>query len=238
MSELVADCPRCRAARTTFDVLAATAVGRRYNWQTIYEAFCVCRHCAKSTIFVLADSGISERDVIQKSGGVAAVKGSIAGFARVETYISMKDAASTTPPEHLPDEILGAFVEGATCKAVKCYNAAGTMFRLCIDLATRPLLPEADEDGLNRKVRRDLGLRLPWLFDHGHLPGGLKELSLCVKEDGNDGAHAGSLTEEDAADLLDFTSTLLERMFTEPKRLELAQQRREERRAKPQGGAQ
>lgn len=236
MSELVADCPRCRATRTTFDVLAETAVGKRYDWQTIYEAFCVCRHCGKSTIFVLADSGIGERDFIKKSGGVAAVKGSIAAFARVETYISMKDAASTAPPEHLPDDIFRAFVEGATCKAVKCYNASGTMFRLCIDLATRPLLPEADQDGLNRKVRRDLGLRLPWLLDHGYLPGGLKELSSCVKEDGNDGAHAGSLTEEDSEDLLDFTSALLERMFTEQKRLELAKQRREERRAKPQGG--
>lgn len=236
MSELVADCPRCSATRTTFDVLAETAVGKRYDWQTINEAFCVCRHCGKSTIFVLADSGVSERDFIKNSGGVAAVKGSIARFARVETFISMKDAASTVPPEHLPDDILRAFVEGATCKAVKCYNAAGTMFRLCIDLATRPLLPEADENGLNRKVRRDLGLRLPWLIDHGHLSSGLKELSSCVKEDGNDGAHAGNLTEEDSEDLLDFTSALLERMFTEQKRLELAKQRCEERRAKPQGG--
>jgi hypothetical protein len=54
-----------------------------------------------------------------------------------------------------------------------------------------------------------------------------------LKDDGNDGAHAGTLTKADAVDLLDFTFELLERLYTERKRLELAAVRREERR-KPQ----
>lgn len=217
-------------------MLADTVVGKRYDWQNVYEAFCVCRHCGKGTIFVLADDGIKERDYIKKVGGVAAIRGSVVGLVRIETYISMKDAAGVEPPEYLPNDILQAFKEGATCKAVKCFNASGTMFRLCIDLATRPLLPEEDVDGLSRKIRRDLGLRLPWLFDHGNLPEGLRELSACIKEDGNDGAHAGTLTNDDAEDLLDFTQALLERMFTEPRRIELAKLRREERRNKPKEG--
>lgn len=60
----------------------------------------------------------------------------------------------------------------------------------------------------------------------------LRELSLCIKEDGNDGAHAGSLTKDDAEDLLDFTFALLERIYTEPERLRLAQERRNARRSK------
>jgi hypothetical protein len=40
------------------------------------------------------------------------------------------------------------------------------------------------------------------------------------------GAHAGNLTKPDAEDVLDFTEALLERLVTEPKRLEIAQQRR------------
>ncbi|MBA3385446.1 MAG: DUF4145 domain-containing protein [Chthoniobacterales bacterium] len=79
-------------------------------------------------------------------------------------------------------------------------------------------------------MRRSLGLRLPWLFDHALLPGGLRDLSHCIKEDGNDGAHAGSLSREDAEDLLDFTRALLERLYTEPEKLRLAQERRAERR--------
>ena len=131
-----------------------------------------------------------------------------------------------------PPEITAVFNEGATCLAVQCWNAAGTMFRLCVDLATKPLLPEGEDiPGLNSKVRRDLGLRLPWLFQNGKLPGTLHDLSHCIKEDGNDGAHAGTLTKPDAEDLCDFAYELLDRLYSEPKRLMQAQTRRENRRA-------
>ena len=69
-----------------------------------------------------------------------------------------------------------------------------------------------------------------WLFGSGRLPQALQDLSHAVKEDGNDGAHAGILTAQDAEDLLDFTVALLERLYTEPKRLELAVARRAARR--------
>ena len=104
------------------------------------------------------------------------------------------------------------------------------MFRLCVDLTTRPMLPAEDVEGLNARTRRDLGLRLPWLFANNRLPSGLRELSTAIREDGNDGAHQGTLTKEDAEDLLDFTVALLQRVFTEPKQLELATKRREKRR--------
>lgn len=97
------------------------------------------------------------------------------------------------------------------------------MFRLCIDLATRGMLsPEAGEEP-TAYVRRTLGLRLQWLFDHGKLPQSLWELSRCVREDANDGVHAGTLGKKDAEDLLDFTEVLLERIYTEPKKLQLAE---------------
>ena len=142
----------------------------------------------------------------------------------------MKDIAAAQPPEHLPENVKNIFLEGAKCLAINCNNAAGTMFRLCIDTITRGMLPEGDTDGLNARIRRDLGLRLPWMLDHKVLPESLRELSACVREDGNDGTHAGTLKAEDAQDLLDFTNLLLERIYTEPERLRLAKVRREKRR--------
>ena len=87
---------------------------------------------------------------------------------------------------------------------------------------------------MNAKIRRSLGLRLPWLFAQGLLPVAVQELSACIKEDGNDGAHVGSLTQADAEDLMDFTIALLERLYTEPERLRLAQARRDSRRGNVQ----
>lgn len=112
-----------------------------------------------------------------------------------------------------------------------CPNAAGTMFRLCVDLATQALLPGEDAPSQpNSKQCRDIGLRLPWLFEHGLLQEDLHELSRCIKEDGNDGAHRGTLTAHDAEELQDFARMLLERLYTTPARIAQAKKRREERR--------
>jgi hypothetical protein len=56
-------------------------------------------------------------------------------------------------------------------------------------------------------------------------------LDRCIREDGNEAAHAGTLTRAEAEDRLDFTTALLERVFTEPERIRLAEERRKQRRA-------
>ena len=225
MSELVADCPRCKAKKMTFDLISEIPTVIRYDWQRWYEAFCVCRACSRTTVFVLAQEDIGAKDVLRQKG-LAKLDFAVNKIMRIEGHISLKDIASELPPEHLPSNIEAAFREGAACLAIGCPNAAGTMFRLCVDLATKPLLPQKDTDGLNNAVRRNLGLRLPWLLDRDLLPERLRDLSSCIKDDGNDGAHEGTLTEEDATDILEFTRVLLERLYTEPKRIELAKERR------------
>jgi hypothetical protein len=232
MAELVANCPRCGSHHITFDVTAAKPYRVDYGWQHWYEAFGVCRHCGRTAIFILSESTGGDHKYVHKVG-LLKVDGSLNNYVDVKGHISLKDNITIGPPEFLPKDIESAFSEGATCLAVGCYNAAGTMFRLCVDKATRAMLPADDLPGLNAKTRRDLGLRLPWLFDNGHLPNSLKELSTCIKEDGNDGAHAGTLAEADASDLLDFSIALLERIYAEPERLRLAKVRRDALRAQP-----
>lgn len=229
MSSLVADCPRCGAKKITFDLNEQNHVRTDHGWQYWYEAFCICRHCGTSTVFVLSQkSEPSIKYLHDKS--LATLPGAVNDFVAVEGFVSLKDLAAAKPPEFLPSDIDGAFREGATCMAVGCFNAGATMFRLCVDHATRALLPKDNIDGLTQNIRRSLGLRLVWLFDRGILPPGLRELSTCIKEDGNDGAHAGTLKKHDAQDIEDFTFELLERLYTEPKRLALAKERRESRR--------
>ena len=232
MAELVANCPRCGSAKMTFDLTQTHLLGMEYGWQHICEAFSVCRNCNRSTVFVLEQSEIEANQIIEKKG-LLALPGSLNRYFRVKRYIGLRDTSKVSPPEHVPRDIEAAFREGATCLVTECPNAAATMFRLCLDLATRPLLPEQNINGLNATVRRNLGLRLAWLLDNNLLPGALRELSVAVKDDGNDGAHAGTLSMEDAEDIADFTVVLLERMFTEPKRIQLAEERRKQRRVGP-----
>ena len=230
MSTLVADCPRCHSKNMTFDLRDVLIVDERYSWQRIYEMPCICRHCHRFTTFVASQSHIQHSDQLREPGFLRKYDGSANDYIDVTGFISLKDNAGVSPPEDLDNEIKGLFIEGATSLIVGCPNAAAAMFRACIDNATRGLLPDGEANGLNPKVRRDLGLRLPWLFERNLLAKDLQELSRCIREDGNDGVHVGNLKRDDAEDLLDFTLALLDRLVSEPARLKVAQLRRDERR--------
>jgi len=225
MTELISNCPRCLASKVTFDVFASNALGAGpAGWDKLYEAYCVCRNCNKGTVFSLqlSDRGCSELF----ANSCDSFKGSITSYFKNLGYLGLKDASGFETPAFLPPHIEDVFNEGSTCLAVKCFNAAGTMFRLCVDYATEDLLPDpGPELPVNDRKRRDLGPRLQWLFDNKLLQEELHNLALCIKDDGNDGAHRGSLTSADAEDLLDFTVQLLERRYTYPKRIELANAR-------------
>lgn len=236
MAEMIADCRRCGAGRTTFDVYHSQRVGVDHRHRNRIEAYCTCRHCRGGTIFlIVATQGGYPYDEIY-TGGIHNQGGNVNHLVEVDRHISLRDNSGIEPPEHLPKDIDAAFKEGAACAAIACYNAAGAMYRLCVDHATWGLLPPDGAAAPNNKIKRSLGLRLQWLFENGHLPAALQELSEAIKEDGNDGAHEGTLRKAEAEDLQDFTVALLERLYTEPERLRLAKERRDARRTGAEEG--
>jgi hypothetical protein len=181
----------------------------------------------------MTTNGHSRHDDAMSGEDLMEYQKSLNDLFSIKGHVSLRDHVNVRPPEFLPEEIKKTFIEGAACFTIQCYNAAATMFRLCIDLVTRPLLPDSSDDTIkqpNHRQSRDLGPRLQWLFEHNRLDPSLKELASCIREDGNDGAHVGNLTKDDAADILDFTTRLLERLVTEPERLKQAEARRLARR--------
>jgi hypothetical protein len=234
VSEFVADCPRCNVQRTTFDVLGDSWVAVVNGWQSVHEVFAKCRHCHLATMFRLRLTATALREAVKSDGSIAKSTGNINSVFDVERPITVRDVAGRDPPEHVPDLIAGIFTEGASSFSAKCFNAAGAMFRLALDLATKDLLPDgAAAQQPSARQRSNLAERIEWLLDNGVLPGGLRELAICIRQNGNDAAHDGTLTEADAGDLLDFSVALLERVYTEPRRLEEAMARREQRRIAP-----
>jgi len=210
MSVLLTDCPRCGAKHTTFDIYADIIVGMEYGWQTQHEVFGECRHCHQGTIFSLALNESSPRETFRKDNTVVKYDGSANDLFRVLGPITIRDVAAAPPPEHVPADIAAVFTEGASSLAGGCFNAAGAMFRLALDMATKRILPvDGEEPQPNREARSSLSKRLDWLFGHGRLPRDLEQLAETVRHDGNDAAHDGTLSKADAEDLLDFATALL-----------------------------
>ena len=147
----------------------------------------------------------------------------------IHSYVNVTNFKTRPSPEHLPDSIAAAFQEGSKCLAVGCFNAAAAVFRLSLDLATKDLLPGEDVKNLDYSTRRFLARRLKWLFDNKKLPEVLRALSSVVKDEGDTGAHDGTIDEATAEDLIDFTERLLTQLYTEPANLRRAQERKAQR---------
>jgi hypothetical protein len=229
MPELVANCPRCGTKNTTFDVVANSTVGYANGQPFRFETTCLCRHCERNTVF---ETELKSSYLLNgvRAETIASTKGSVADFIQVMAKAESFDFSEINAPGFLPTAVENAFKEAQKCRSIDCWNAAGAMFRACLDLATKDKLEQSElSPGLNR-IERNLGLRLKWMFEQEIIPTDLQSLADSVKEDGNDGAHDLSLTVEDCADLADFTKLLLERIYTEPGKIEAAAKRREARR--------
>lgn len=231
MTTFVTNCARCGTKKSTHDCHSSNWIRAEYGWQNFVEVFAVCRTCHRSSIYVLSqrDSDEKLKQMFRQTNGLLEYSGSLNDLSRFEGVVSKLDWATNNPPDHLPEQLERIVREGNTCLSANCWNAAAAMYRLALDIVTKSLLP--DEGEPNSKIRRNLGLRLPWLFKEGLLPLDLEKLAECLQQDGNDGAHDGSLQKEDAEDLYDFCYELLRRLITEPQRLKNAEERRAERRA-------
>lgn len=232
MAEFVSDCPRCGAIRSTHDVYSSVIVGKRYDWQRIAEISCLCRTCRQFSIHCVVQrssgNGNAVFGEIRSINTLSAINGSLNPLFVFDRHITLRDKHGIEPPEHLPEKIRTIVLEANSCLSNECWNAAASMYRLALDMSTKNLLPSQGEP--NNTIRRSLGLRLNWLFEQELLSLDLKELAEAVQQDGNDGSHDGSLTQADAEDLKDFCYELLKRVYTIPKQIDLARQRREERR--------
>lgn len=225
---LIADCPRCGSKHVTFDILGYAESPKDYT--TLVEAMSWCRHCFQSTLFLIRQTNFSNN--------LNGLKGHPINNAFSVVNAVLIIPTSEPCPEFVPEDIKGLFDEGTKCMAVQCYDASGTMFRKVLDAATRKLLPHQPEnedksnpDYIAWKVRKDLKLRLDWLFEHGKLADGLRDLATCVREDGNDAAHdLSGIGKDEAADLRDFTVMILETLYTIPGQIVENKRRREARR--------
>ncbi|MEQ5807783.1 DUF4145 domain-containing protein [Alteromonas sp. NFXS44] len=227
MPTIVGECPRCKSHHTTFNVTAHVYKGARFNGDHTYEIFSVCRACHSPSILDVVQSYRAEDASRlfrrpEHAAEIFQVDMSLNDIFDITGHISLKDEISIKCPEHTPEHLKVVFEEGAACFAISCYNASVAMFRLCLDLDTKEIAEKHDISGM-------LFARLQKLFSQSLLPSDLEELSHCIRENGNDGAHDGTVTEVEAQDILDFTVSYFESRYTLPERIRLRREARNKR---------
>lgn len=235
MSILVKNCPRCGAQEMTFTVMGQTCTNYQKDPTAFssplvtVELFCICRGCEKSVVFVATFYEDTDRKYSQNKNLVH-YDGKINDVIGSCRYIYLRDFKNHTLPDDLPNNIKKILEEALICLDLKCWNASGAMFRLCLDLATKKTLSDANESAI-----KDLSPRINKTIELKNLSADYHDLLHNIRLDGNDAAHDGTLTQE-VYDLKDLTFQYLEDFYTRPaqlaKRLDRMKKNREERDSK------
>ncbi len=232
MPIMTATCPRCDSKNMTFDVKSCNARGIYYRHQHKYELFAVCKGCKQATIFVAEEGAYPEENFHHNPENIMKVEDSLNNFFTIDKFINVRDNMNHYTPEFIPDNIKEIFEEGDACLSIGCWNAAGAMFRLCVDLTTKDMISKETEEDIPQDVINKLAPRIDWLFAKDKIPSDLKDIASIIRQDGNDGVHDGTLERIDAINMLEFTTELLEDIYTRKAKKENANKRTKERRAK------
>ena len=98
----------------TFDVLQAVALKRQYDWQRLYEIFCVCRNCRVSTVFFIHQRADADPKVLADHETIVTLGAAVNRWFESDGYICIKDMGAQAPPEFVLPEIANAFREATT----------------------------------------------------------------------------------------------------------------------------
>jgi len=204
------DCPHCGANQSAFAYLAEIA--HQVKPHESPKAFSLAFSCP--TCFDLVGVHVISNLAVSSfaTGRNGSLKGHMGQHFRLKSLYPR--APETVIPDHISDNVSRCFSQAADNAKRRQMDAAGAMYRKCLDLATKEL--DASLAGKN------LAPRIDSLHKSGLLTDALKEWAHAIRLDGNDAAHdADELSQEEVAQLASFTDLFLRYAFTLPKQVEL-----------------
>jgi hypothetical protein len=198
------DCPHCHAVSAFTCVYSAFG---KHSGSFYPISVWACHHC---------DRGIFIKH--EKTPYQHVAKESV----RVDTAFPLSEPSAN---ENIPDDIAADFIESAKCLNVSAYKASAVMARrtiqkMCLDLG-------ADK---SKKLHR----QIKSLRDAGKLHSDLADMATEIRFLGNYGAHPNDdgvdqIDEDEAREILNFTSELLDDLYVRPQKIQAMKKRREDR---------
>ncbi|MDI2090907.1 DUF4145 domain-containing protein [Commensalibacter oyaizuii] len=126
-------------------------------------------------------------------------------------------------PQYTPETIKNIFDEASQCYSHNYFLASTAMLRLCLETVTKNLLVKEEDR------QQNLYNRIELLFDTQHITKKLRDFANEIRLEGNIAVHEGTIDQNNLQDLFDFIIALLEELYTQPRKLELAREKRNQR---------
>lgn len=202
---LIRDCPHCRAGHTGFTFLATRHQPGVHQATSIFT----CNRCGEAYAITFRTGGVKPDWVGDGAGDFDQTLRTVTGTSTVKEYPRVQTFAA---PEHVSASVARCLIQASDAAARKHHDAAGSMYRKAIDLATK----ELDVQLAGKK----LAARIEALHTAGKLTTDLKDWAHQVRLDGNDAAHdEEELTADDIKALASFSELFLTYTFTLPRRI-------------------
>jgi Domain of unknown function (DUF4145) len=219
----------------SFDVYGVSTVeeASRYDhgypsgYKRTIELACRCHECHCTTIFVLRADSHSIHDLpkmrFEKNETPAAF-----GYHEIAAFPISK--ARPTPAD-TPEPAANFYRQAATAMAHELHDAAGSMFRKCLESVTRSnamldLIPSDDRAAF---AAMWLKARITKLKQIHAIPPALGDLVDVIKEEGDGAVHDDVIYDKESAEALHrFTETFLEQTFTIPAQIAKIRKKRNE----------
>jgi hypothetical protein len=193
MIDVALDCPHCGSSKVGFR--GSNFLVREGNGTT-YILLLQCGHCRYGVVAEYQSIGFIEW--IRTSGAN--------GFPRLIRV--WPEAPAPNVPKYLPDNIRGFYLQGLDSLRRGGYDAAGTMFRKCLDVGLKRIHPEG---------RGTLQKRIDALPSDLGITPAMKEWAHEIRDLGNDAAHEEEpFSESEAKALHAFAEMFLTYAFTLP----------------------
>jgi len=207
----------------SFDVYGVSTVFARSAHRpnersTRIELACKCHDCHTSTLFVLEATTLVGGQPPKTAFGQ---NESPVAFGYEEIYSFPLSAVEPTPPD-TPEPAATFYHQAVAALAYGLYDAAGSMFRKCLESVTRSdsLVAHIPPDQHEQFRKSRLKARITKLKEVHAIPPALADLVDVIKEEGNGAVHDDVLYDKESAiSLRNFTRTFLEQTFTIPKQI-------------------
>ena len=120
---------------------------------------------------------------------------------------------SATAPIHTPDRVADIFRQGKESENSGLWDAAGAMFRKCVEIGLKDRFPDIDASLSPYK-------RIQKAADENRLTRELAEWAHSIRALGNEAVHEYTFTRVQANEISAFSEILLQYMFTLPGELD------------------
>ncbi|HWD14316.1 MAG TPA: DUF4145 domain-containing protein [Pseudochrobactrum sp.] len=208
MAFFVRDCVRCGVRKIQHHVIGQTYI-REYFWEVVGA----CTDCKTASVYKFQLRLPGTKPATFTDGNIETPSTTLSSQSVRVATIAMELS------EHIPERIAGLLREANECRQMTWYEAAGSMYRKTLDVATKYIYSH-DPRLVEKRPADALRVRIKSLGEMKILEDDIVELADIVALDGNDATHdVDPYTREEAEALEDLTLDLLERLFVRPARI-------------------